>query len=85
MRICTYRSSYRCFLFVCPFTRSHRSESHSPARTRTYAELDEREFATLRLACTELRNNYAILHDIILKNIEKIKQPRSGDHHTHMV
>jgi proteasome activator subunit 3 (PA28 gamma) len=48
-------------------------------------ELDEREFGNLRLNCLELRNNYAILHDLILKNIDKIKQPRSADHYGQMV
>jgi hypothetical protein len=45
------------------------------------AELDERQYAILRMSCTDLRNNYIMLHDMILKNMEKIKQPRSTDHY----
>lgn len=40
-------------------------------------ELDEKEFITLRLVCAELRNHYAGLHDIIIKNLDKIKKPRT--------
>ncbi|XP_013378905.1 proteasome activator complex subunit 3 [Lingula anatina] len=42
-------------------------------------ELDEKEFITLRLVCCELRNQYATLHDIIIKNINKIRIPRSSN------
>jgi len=41
-------------------------------------ELDEKEFVSLRLVATEVRNHYATLHDIIIKNLEKIKIPRSS-------
>lgn len=40
-------------------------------------ELDEKEFVSLRLICCEVRNHYASLHDLVLKNIDKIKKPRS--------
>lgn len=40
-------------------------------------ELDEKEFLSLRLIAAELRNHYSTLHDMILKNIEKIKKPRN--------
>jgi len=43
-------------------------------------ELDEKEYIDLKLAYKELRNNYAILYDMITKNLEKIEQPRSTDH-----
>jgi len=43
-------------------------------------ELDEKEWINLRLCCLDLRNNYAILHDMIIKNLEKIKTPRSSNH-----
>ncbi|KYO37833.1 proteasome activator complex subunit 1 [Alligator mississippiensis] len=39
-------------------------------------ELDEAEFAELRLMVMEIRNLYAVLYDIVLKNFEKIKKPR---------
>lgn len=40
-------------------------------------ELDEKEFFSLRLIVAELRNHYATLHDLISKNGDKIRKPRS--------
>lgn len=40
-------------------------------------ELDEKGFISLRLICCELRNHYASLHDLVLKNMDKIKKPRN--------
>lgn len=40
-------------------------------------EIDEKQVLTLRLIISELRNQYASLHDMIMKNLEKIKKPRS--------
>ncbi|XP_068777803.1 proteasome activator complex subunit 1 [Struthio camelus] len=40
--------------------------------------LDEAEFGELRLTAAELRDLYAVLHDVVLKNMEKIRKPR-GD------
>jgi len=48
-------------------------------------ELDEKEFINLRLCCLDLRNNYAILHDMIVKNLEKLKTPRTSHHSTLMM
>ncbi|XP_061179916.1 proteasome activator complex subunit 3-like [Saccostrea echinata] len=42
-------------------------------------ELDEKEYVSLRLICCEVRNHYASLHDLVLKNIDKIKKPRSAN------
>eukprot|EP00123_Amoebidium_parasiticum_P019524 comp26262_c0_seq1/m.47093 comp26262_c0_seq1/g.47093 ORF comp26262_c0_seq1/g.47093 comp26262_c0_seq1/m.47093 type:complete len:270 (-) comp26262_c0_seq1:60-869(-) len=42
-------------------------------------ELDEKEYINLRLCTQDLRNNYAILHDMITKNMEKIKRPRNAN------
>lgn len=46
---------------------------------RTVQELDEKEFLSLRLVLCELRNHYSTLHDMITKNLEKIKKPRSSN------
>lgn len=46
---------------------------------RTVQEIDEKEFISLRLILTELRNNYASLHDLIGKNLDKIRKPRSAN------
>ncbi|XP_074838892.1 proteasome activator complex subunit 1 [Carettochelys insculpta] len=39
-------------------------------------ELDEAQYAELRLMVMEIRNLYAVLYDIVVKNFEKIKKPR---------
>ncbi|XP_007447934.1 PREDICTED: proteasome activator complex subunit 1 isoform X2 [Lipotes vexillifer] len=39
-------------------------------------ELDEAEYWDIRLMVMEIRNAYAVLYDIILKNFEKLKKPR---------
>uniref|UniRef100_A0A8C4Q2P9 Proteasome activator subunit 3 n=1 Tax=Eptatretus burgeri TaxID=7764 RepID=A0A8C4Q2P9_EPTBU len=46
---------------------------------RTVDELDEKEYLSLRIIVSELRNHYVLLHDVIIKNIEKIKKPRSAN------
>jgi len=46
---------------------------------RTVQELDEKEFLSMRLIICELRNHYATLHDMITKNLEKIKKPRTSN------
>jgi len=43
-------------------------------------ELDEEKYVSLQLCMLDLRNNYAILHDMITKNLDKIKTPRRSDH-----
>ncbi|XP_054850534.1 proteasome activator complex subunit 1 [Eublepharis macularius] len=39
-------------------------------------EIDEAEYAEIRFMVNELRNVYAVVYDIVLKNFEKIKKPR---------
>jgi len=46
---------------------------------QTIQELDEKEFLSLRLVLTEMRNHYCSLHDLITKNLDKIKKPRSSN------
>ncbi|KAJ8374890.1 hypothetical protein SKAU_G00054700 [Synaphobranchus kaupii] len=41
-------------------------------------ELDQHQYCELRIVVLEIRNTYAVLHDIINKNYDKIKKPR-GD------
>ncbi|XP_073970520.1 proteasome regulator gamma isoform X1 [Rhodnius prolixus] len=40
-------------------------------------ELDEKEYLSMWLVMCEIRNRYSTLHDIVTKNLEKIKKPRS--------
>lgn len=42
-------------------------------------ELDEKEYLSLWLVMCEIRNRYCSLHDIVIKNLEKIKKPRSSN------
>lgn len=42
-------------------------------------ELDEKEYFSLRLTSAELRNHYASLHDLIIKNMDKILKPRNAN------
>ncbi|TRY55137.1 hypothetical protein DNTS_032636 [Danionella cerebrum] len=46
---------------------------------RTVNDIDEKEYTSLKIIVSELRNQYVTLHDMILKNIEKIKRPRSSN------
>jgi len=53
---------------------------------KSVAELDEKHYLQLQLSCLDLRNNYAVLHDMITKNLEKIVAPRgNGDNHHNML
>ncbi|KAK1151941.1 hypothetical protein AOXY_G31761 [Acipenser oxyrinchus oxyrinchus] len=41
-------------------------------------ELDQNQYSEIRIMVLEIRNIYAVLHDIICKNFNKIKKPK-GD------
>lgn len=46
---------------------------------RAVQELDEKEYLSLWLVLSEVRNRYCSLHDIVIKNLEKLKKPRSSN------
>lgn len=46
---------------------------------RAVQEMDEKEFLSLWLVLSEVRNRYCSLHDIVMKNMEKLKKPRSSN------
>ncbi|XP_030379071.1 proteasome activator complex subunit 3 [Scaptodrosophila lebanonensis] len=46
---------------------------------RAVVELDEKEYLSLWLVVCEVRNRYSSLHDIVIKNLEKLKKPRSSN------
>lgn len=48
--------------------------------TQSVVELDEKEFINLKLCAVDLRNNYAILYDMIGKNLQRLEQPRPSNH-----
>lgn len=52
---------------------------HNDDYRRTVTELDEKEYLSLRITLSEIRNHYATLHDMITKNLEKIKKPRNAN------
>ncbi|XP_011300508.1 proteasome activator complex subunit 3 isoform X2 [Fopius arisanus] len=46
---------------------------------RAVEELDDKEYASIWLVMTEIRNRYCSLHDLVIKNLEKLKRPRSSN------
>lgn len=46
---------------------------------RAVQELDEKEYLSLWLVMCEIRNRYCTLHDIVIKNLEKLKKPRTSN------
>ncbi|KAH8374148.1 proteasome activator complex subunit 3 [Drosophila serrata] len=46
---------------------------------RAVVELDEKEYLSLWLVVCEVRNRYSSLHDTVMKNLEKLKKPRSSN------
>lgn len=46
---------------------------------RAVQEMDEKEYLSLWLVMSEVRNRYCSLHDIVIKNLEKLKKPRSSN------
>jgi len=45
---------------------------------RSVQSLDEKQFVSMRFIALELRNHYTSVHDLLMKNLEKIKRPRSA-------
>lgn len=39
------------------------------------AQVDESQFFNIKLSIISLRNNYALLYDLIIKNLEKLQAP----------
>lgn len=64
------------FLQVCSKFQKHPNISDY---ARFIAEEDEKQFVGLRHTVAELRNFYSSLHDLIAKNIDKIKRPRNNN------
>jgi len=45
---------------------------------QTILECDEMEYINLKISALDLRNNYIVMYDLLLKNLERIKAPRSN-------
>uniref|UniRef100_A0ACB8F7U5 Uncharacterized protein n=1 Tax=Sphaerodactylus townsendi TaxID=933632 RepID=A0ACB8F7U5_9SAUR len=74
--ICTYytgRAKLVSKIAKYPYVEDYR---------RTVTEMDEVECINLKIILSSLRNQYVTLHDMILKNVEKIKRPRSSNAET---
>lgn len=52
---------------------------HVEDNKQSICEMDEKMFMTIRLVALELRNHYTTVHDILVKNMEKIKKPRTNN------
>lgn len=46
---------------------------------RGVLELDVKQYTMLRFTCMDIRNTYAVLNDLIAKNLEKINKPRDSE------
>lgn len=46
---------------------------------RAVDELDEKQYLGLWLVLHEIRNHYSSLHDLVTKNLEKLKKPRNSN------
>lgn len=46
---------------------------------RAVEELDEKQYLGLWLVLHEIRNHYSTLHDLVTKNLEKLKKPRNSN------
>jgi proteasome activator subunit 3 (PA28 gamma) len=42
-------------------------------------EYDQKVFHNLRVILQELRNTYLLVHDLVVKNVDKIRHPRSAN------
>ncbi|KAL5969740.1 Proteasome activator complex subunit 3 [Taenia solium] len=42
-------------------------------------DMDEKQAISMRYVIMEIRNHYAVLHDLIVKNLDRIKVPRSNN------
>ena len=40
-------------------------------------ECDETQYARLRYSIVDMRNNFAFIHDLLVKNFDKLKKPRA--------
>jgi len=46
---------------------------------RAVKEVDEKEYLNIQFGCNEIRSHYMLILDVVSKNYEKIKKPRSSN------
>jgi len=52
--------------------------------TRSVKEVDEKEYLNIQFSMNEIRSHYMLILDVISKNYEKIKKPRSSENRESM-
>lgn len=75
VKICVYT----LILFTGKLISKVAKYPHIDDYRRAVQELDEKEYLSLWLVMSEIRNRYCALHDIVLKNLDKIKKPRTSN------
>jgi len=58
-------------------TKAHKYPGIQDYR-QSIRELDQKQYINLKLSCLDIRNNMAIVYDMLLKNLEKILKPRTS-------
>jgi len=48
------------------------------------SEVDQKQYLNNVLSLVDLRNNYALLYDMIIKNVDKLENPRGSEHMSHL-
>lgn len=48
------------------------------------SEVDQKQYLNTVLSVVDLRNNYALIYDMIIKNMDKLENPRSSEHMSHL-
>jgi len=79
-----YEAIARYFLNRAKILTKVAKYPHIADYRRAVSELDEKQLLSLKVTLVEMRNHYAALHDMIVKNWEKIKTPRSANNHSAM-
>nr|CDS34296.1 Proteasome activator pa28 REG alpha beta subunit [Hymenolepis microstoma] len=75
--------------FLDQFTRYYASRGKLVAKAAKYPhiddyrecvrDMDEKQAISMRYVIMEIRNHYSVLHDLIEKNLDRIKVPRSNN------
>ena len=48
------------------------------------SEVDQKQYLNTVLSVVDLRNNYALIYDMVIKNMDKLENPRSSEHMSHL-
>ncbi|KAI6229718.1 hypothetical protein M3Y99_01147200 [Aphelenchoides fujianensis] len=73
-----YEQMSRYFLSRAELIVKAAKYPHVEDYRRAIIDTDEKQFINLRIVLMETRNHLATVHDLVMKNWEKIKKPRSS-------